>query len=229
MQQNQNPELPLITQTWQQQQAEDFYQDQRHINRSIVDAQIQSQKEIAVYEAKQQIAAQHARQQQEQKRWLKEYEDELRRNRYDEISLTADGRIAATVQNLYAKPAARIITNIQNPNLECLVRLEDLDDFAYRLNADVGNSHVSVYLSSTGIGDPGYLLKKFTLNGILLYADNFTQQKLYARILIAFLLSRELETSYVPECTGWSYFFDLGFYFSTKEELTWKKILKIIK
>lgn len=213
----------------QQKQIEDAYEDQRYFNRKNADASLQAQKEIAVYTAKQQIKEQYAIQREEQKQWRKQYDAELAKNKYDEISLTAEGNITATVCNLYENPTARIITNMRNPKLDRLIHLEQPTDFVYALTADLGNNRGFVYLDRTKIGNANYLIRKFTARGIYFYSDSSAQQKEYARILICFLQTQKLVITYIPENPGWAYFPDDGFKFIEKEEMTWKKIMNLIK
>lgn len=220
---------PVNTENWQQQQFEDAYEDQRHFNRSSIDAQIQAQKELAVYEAKKQINAKYSMQKQEHKRWLKAYEDELLRNHYDEIAVNTDGNITATVQNLYQNPDARIITNAKSPQICRLIHIEQPEVYAYEFTANIGNAQVCIYFDSSNIGNATYLIKKFTARGVIFFANTLAQQKAYARLLICFLLAQELPYVYISEYPGWVNFPDDGFEFISEEELTWKKIINLIK
>lgn len=229
MTQNENCNALSTAEHWNQRQAKDAYNDQRRINLSSINAQIQAQKEVEIFNAKQQIAAHYAMQKQEYKRWLKEYEDELRKNRYEELSITAEGNIVATLQNLCDKPSTRIITNMRNPTLTRLIHLEQPEECAFQLKADTQNSAIWIYLDSNNIGNPNYLLKKFTAHGILFLSNNLAQQKMYSRILICFLLAQGLEIDFIPENPGWAYLPDSGFYFTDEEEITWNKIKMLIK
>lgn len=218
-----NSELPSsisTEQTFQQRQAEDAYQDQRYFSRKNAEAHIQAQKEIAT---------QCAMIRQEHKRWMKEYEAELRKNNYEEIALTAEGSISTISRSQNDSGAVHIITNIKNPKLDRLIHLEQPEEFVFALSADLSNQKCFVYLNGTNIGNENYLLKKFTARGIFFYSDVSTQQKNYARMLICFLLAQELENVYIPENSGWAYFPDEGFSFTGEEEMTWKILMKLAK
>lgn len=226
---NELPSPISAEQNFQQRQAEDAYQDQRYFNRKNADAHIQAQKEIAVYKAKQEIAAQCAMIRQEQKQWLKQYESDLRKNSYEEIALTTEGNITAILQNQIESRTVRTIANIKNPKLDRLIHLEQPEEFVFALSADLGKQRCFVYLDGANIGNVNYLLKKFTARGIFFYTDVSAQQKIYARMLICFLLAREPENVYIPENSGWAYFPDEGFSFTGEEEMIWKTLVKLTK
>lgn len=226
---NELPNPISAEQTFQQRQAEDAYQDQRYFSRKNAEAHIQAQKEIAVYTTKQEIATQCAMIRQEHKRWLKEYEAELRKNSYEEIALTAEGNISTISRSQNDSRTVHIITNIKNPKLDRLIHLEQPEEFVFALSAELSNQKCFVYLNGANIGNVNYLLKKFTARGIFFYSDVSTQQKNYARMLICFLLAQELENVYIPENSGWAYFPDEGFLFTGEEEMTWKSLMKLTK
>lgn len=208
--------------------VEDTYNDARKFNQLQNAAQIQYQKEVAVYEAKKKIDTQSVLARQEHKMWMKEYEAELRLNKYAEIAINADGIINA-ITHEGDNTTSKVVTNMRSPKLDRLIHLEQPEEFVFALSADLGNQKSFVYLDGTNIGNTNYLLKKFTARGIFFYSDVSAQQKIYARMLICFLLAREPEIVYIPENSGWAYFPDEGFLFTREEEMTWKILMKLVK
>lgn len=212
-----------------QQALSDSYQDARHINRVLAESQIQAEKEIQVYAAKQEISTQQSIYREEQKLFRRMSEDERKHNIYDELTITPDGAITATVCNLYDNAPSRVITNIRSPRLTRLIRLKNQEESAYQLTASIAGSTAAVYLESHKIGNGNYLVKRLAAQGIIFLAKAASQKKDYAQLLISVLLAQNPQSVYVPENPGWTDFPDNGLAFISEEEITWNNLKILLK
>lgn len=212
-----------------QQTLADSYQDARHINRIIAESQIQAEKEIHVYAAKQEISAQQNLYKEKQKLWERIVENERCRNIYDSVTITAEGEVTATVCNLYDNPPSRVITNMRSPKLTHLLHLNNQDESAYKVTANVADSIVTVYFDCQMIGNGSYLVKRFATQGIIFLAKAASQKRDYAQLLFTVLLAQNPPCVYVPDNPGWTDFPETGFAFIYKEELTWNKLKTKLK
>ncbi len=206
------------------QSLSDSYQDAWHISRVFTESQIQAEKEIYVYAAKQEISTQQRIHRDEEKRWKRIAENERSRNIYDSVTITSEGEITATVCNLYDNAPARTITNMRSPKLTYLLHLGNQAESAYKVTANVANSPVTVYFDSHKIGNGSYLVKRFATQGIIFLAKAASQKKEYAQLLFTVLLTQRPQSVFVPDNPGWTDFPDNGFKFIFEEELTWNKI-----
>lgn len=212
-----------------QQVLSDSYQDARHINRVLTESQIQAEREINVFAAKQAISTQQRIRRDEEKHWMRIAENERSRNIYDSVTITSEGEITATVCNLYDNAPSRVITNMRSPKLTHLLHLNNQAESAYKVTADVANSTVAVYFDSHKIGNGSYLVKRFATQGIIFLAKAASQRKDYAQLLFTALLSQSPPSVFVPDTPGWTDFPDSGFQFIFEEELTWNKIKMHLK
>jgi hypothetical protein len=219
---------PRPTTEVQDRYLEDQYQDNRELYMYSQKGNIKAGTELELYKAKKDIDTDAAIALSEARQWIKTSEEEIRRQTYQMISI-ADGQITVQTQNLKIDTVPRKIVNMTNPKLCQLIRLEKPSDSAWQLLCLVNESSKCIFLDSAKLGSGTYLLSKFAAHGIFFCEDAETNQKKWARQLIALLLSNAVERAYIPDEHGWTQLSSGEFRFYKKGVTTWTLVKQLIK
>lgn len=217
------------TEYGQQQQSKDAYEDQRHFNRSSIDAQIQVNKEIQIANAKQKIQTEAAAERNLQRCILREEISELRRGAFQEISISDTGEIFVVTKNLFKDARPRSIVNLSSPELTRYIRASKQTEIAYLLTGTVNESAESVFLDAQKIDSGTYLLRKLTACGIIFYSDKPEQKRAFAQQLLALLLQFEIPDRFVADTPGWLQLSAGVFTFVEEESLLWNQVAAMIR
>lgn len=214
---------------WQQQQFKNAYEDQRHFNRSSIDAQIQVSREIQIANAKQKIQTEAAAERNLQRCILREEISERRRGAFQEISISDTGEVSVITKNLFKDARPRNIVNLTSPELIRYIRVSNQMDIAYLLIGTVNESVESVFLDARKIGSGTYLLRKLTTCGVIFYSDKPEQKRSFAQQLLALLLQFEIPDRFVADTPGWLQLSAGIFTFVEEESLLWNQIATMIQ
>jgi hypothetical protein len=207
---------------------EDQYQDNRELYMYSQKDNIKAGTELDLYRAKKDIDTETAIALHEARLWTKTAEDELRRQTYQAINIV-DGQITVQTQNLKFDTAPRKIVNMTNPKLCQLIRLKKSSDYALQLLCLVNESSKRIFLDSAKLGSGAYLLSKFAAHGIFFCEETESNQKKFARQLIAVLLSNAVERAYIPDEHGWTQLPSGKLRFYEKGVMTWTQVKQLIR
>lgn len=157
---------------------------------------------------------------------IKEKERERQKSQYVQLGLV-NGRVQVTSCNLRTSVEPIIVSDLEQPVLEILKRIEDEFDTAYRIKFVIGGCFQIIYLDREKAESGSYLLRKFASAGAIFKADSLARKKEYVHLLLAYLLNQKPSIYWIADNEGWFEFPDEGWKYVEKGAVTWKKVCKM--
>lgn len=213
--------IPPTSPSSNEQKLQEYYQ------RQSIDIGLQTQKEIAVFDAKTRISTINQIELARAKQEIKAQAVENRRAHYKGIEISDHSSIFAIFKNTNNENfQKRECCNLRYPHLIALLHGECPSEKIFLLRASVNDQKVSIFLDQKKTGNSTYIYGKLASNGITFYSDSVRQRKLYATDLIGKLITLCTESITIFDLPGWHRTADRNLIYVKEEALTWNNCKK---
>lgn len=185
-------------------------------------------REIEKVRLKSEIAENIRIQAQQIRRENKERADERKRGMYETVEITQSGEVRVVTKNLSVPTIPRIISNIQNPKGEIIIRYTNPLQKVFLLSCRIGEEESNTYFKGDEIGNGTYVLKRMNASGINIWGESLAKKKKFAVELLNVLFC-QAQRSNVADSPGWIKTKEGSFLFVEENALTWEYLLEVLK
>ncbi|MBQ8799677.1 MAG: hypothetical protein IJZ55_08945 [Lachnospiraceae bacterium] len=155
--------------------------------------------------------------------------NEAMRAQIEEVKVDVDGKPLVVRTNKLIDLADVEVTNMRSPYITTYICADDTDLFCYCLNCRVKGQEKRVFLSAEKLAPSGYLQRKLGAVGITFQYKPYSHIKQILFNFIVSLVDECTDEIYVPYTVGWFSTPEGEHHFCEGGDLTWERIIKLMK